>query len=70
MLRRRPGHGCADAVCRAPAKTRSQPTNRSIALLSPSWLEVASERAERSAAPCWLASAVGDAARASVWIRG
>ena len=76
MLRRRPGHGCADAVCRAPAKTRSQPTNRSIALLSPSWLEVLSERAERSAererrscsdGAVSARVGAGDAARASVW---
>ena len=31
-LRRRPGHGCADAVCSAPAKTRRQPASGSIAL--------------------------------------
>ena len=30
-LRRRPGRGCDDAVCSAPAKRRRQPTNGSIA---------------------------------------
>ena len=41
-IRRRAGHGCANAVCSAPAKTRRQPTHRSIALLSASWPGVAS----------------------------